>query len=271
MNAADVTQGDAAVAAAPRRGPAGHLARMLVRQLVIELKLFWRNRASLFFGFLMPLLFLLFFGSLNRTGTVAGHAFIAFFLPGMLGFTVIATALSNLAISLPIQRDRLILKRLRATPLPTAVFLGGKLAMATVVILLESALMLLVGRLFFGLTTPRDLASLGLALVLGAIVFSALGFAVAGLIPNGDAAPAIVNAVYLPMVFLGGAFFPTETMPPLLTAVAQALPLTHFIRLLRAIFLDGQSLFASPASLLVLGLWCLGSVLVASRTFRWAP
>jgi ABC-2 type transport system permease protein len=253
------------------RAPAGYLAWMLGNQVLLELKLFWRNRASFFFGFLLPLLFLLFFGSLNRDARVQGHQYIDFFLPGMLGFTVVATALSNLAIALPIQRDHHILKRLRATPLPAPVFLGGKLLMATIVILLESALMLAVGRLFFGVTIPRDLASVALVLVAGAVVFSAIGFALAGLIPNGDSAPAIVNAVYLPMVFLGGAFFPTASMPRILTDVAQALPLTHFIALLRNIFVEGTGLTASPRALLVLAVWFVAATLVSLRTFKWVP
>lgn len=263
-----VVKESAARAGAPAGGRS-YYPRMVWRQATNELRLFWRNRASFFFGFLLPLLFLLFFGSLNRDGTIAGHQFIDFFLPGMLGFTVIATALSNLAISLPIQRDQHILKRLRATPLPAPVFLAGKLLMATLVILLESALMLLVGRLFFHLTIPRDLFSIALILVVGALVFSAIGFALAGLIPNGDAAPAIVNAVYLPMTFLGGAFFPTETMPNFLKVAAQALPLTHFINLLRAVALDGAGVFAQPRALLVLGLWFAGAVVVSVRTFKW--
>ena len=271
MKATDFPRSTGAAATAAQSGLPGHLARMLGRQVAVELKLFWRNRASFFFGFLLPLLFLLFFGSLNSDSVVQGHQFIDFFLPGMLGFSVIATAFSNLAISVPIQRDRLILKRLRATPLPTLVYLGGKLLMAVLVILVESALMLLVGWLLFGLTIPRDLLSLALALVIGAAVFSALGFALAGVIPNGDAASPIVNAVYLPMTFLGGAFFPTESMPRFLTAIAQALPLTHFIALLRAIALDGRSVFASWTPLAVLALWCLGAILVAYRTFRWTP
>lgn len=253
------------------RPVAGRLARMLWRQLVIELKLYWRNRASFFFGFLLPLLFLLFFGSLSRNSRIQGHRFIDFFLPGMLGFTVIATALSNLAISLPIQRDQHILKRLRATPLPTPIFLGGKVLMATLVILAESALMLVVGRLFFHLTIPRDLLSVALVLILGAVVFSALGFGVAGIIPTGDAAPAIVNAVYLPMVFLGGAFFPTDTMPHWLTLVAQALPLTYFIDLLRGVFVSSTGIGADPKALVVLASWFVASLLVAVRTFRWVP
>lgn len=248
---------------------AGRLAPMIWRQFVLELKLFWRNRASFFFGFLLPLLLLLFFGALNDGSTVQGHAYIDFFLPGMLGFTVIATALSNLAIGLPILRDRLILKRLRATPLPTSVFLAGKLLLAAVVIVLESAVMLAVGKLLFGLHLPRDLASLFLLLAIGAVVFSAIGFAVAGLIPNGDAASAIVNAIYLPMVLLGGAFFPVNGLPGFLKAIGAVLPLTHFITLLRGLFLDGQGLAAHPRALLVLAAWFAISALVALRTFRW--
>lgn len=256
------------VTAAPdwRRYP-----NMLARQVAIEIKMYWRNRAAFFFGFLLPLLFLVFFGSLNRDSRIQGHQFIDFFLPGMLGFSVVATALSNLAISLPIQRDQLILKRLRATPIPTVIFLGGKVVMATIVILTQSVVMLLVGWLFFNLTLPYSMIAVALWLIAGSTVFSAIGFAVAGLIPTGDAAPAIVNAVYLPMVFLGGAFFPTASMPRLLRVVAAALPLTYFIDEVRAAFYGDTSVNGGAIALGVLLVWLLGSGLVALRTFRWVP
>lgn len=244
---------------------------MLGRQVTIEIKMYWRNRAAFFFGFLLPLLFLVFFGSLNRNSRIQDHQFIDFFLPGMLGFSVVATALSNLAISLPIQRDQLILKRLRATPIPTVIFLGGKVVMATIVILAQSVVMLLVGWLFFNLTLPYNTIAVMLWLVGGSAVFSAIGFAVAGLIPTGDAAPAIVNAVYLPMVFLGGAFFPTASMPRLLRVVAAALPLTYFIDEVRAAFYGVASLNGGAVALGVLAIWLLASGLVALRTFRWVP
>lgn len=262
--------------AAPRRQVTGasewrRVPGMLWRQVAVEIRMYWRNRAAFFFGFLLPLLFLTFFGSLNRNSRIEGHQFIDFFLPGMLGFSVVATALSNLAISLPIQRDQLILKRLRATPIPTALFLAGKVLMATLVILAQSVVMLIVGWLFFRLTFPRDLVAVAVWLVVGSTVFSAIGFAVAGLIPTGDASPAIVNAVYLPMVFLGGAFFPTNSMPTLLRMVARALPLTYFIDAVRTAFSGGETLAGNAVAILVLGLWFVVSTVVAMRTFRWVP
>lgn len=271
MTATHPLRGAAVGQETPKVGPWQRYPGMLARQVTVEIKMYWRNRAAFFFGFLLPLLFLLFFGSLNRNNRVNGHQFIDFFLPGMLGFSVVATALSNLAISLPIQRDQLILKRLRATPIPTMLFLAGKVLMATIVILAQSVVMLVVGFLFFDLTIPRSLVAVALWLIAGSMVFSAIGFALAGLIPTGDAAPAIVNAVYLPMVFLGGAFFPTDSMPRFLRLVAEVLPLTYFIEEVRIAFDGSASLRTDAVALLVLAVWFVGSGLLAARTFRWVP
>jgi ABC-2 type transport system permease protein len=251
------------------RAPRGHLARMLWRQAVIEWKLYWRNRSSWFSGFVLPLLFLLFLGLLNRDSTAHGYRYIDFFLPGMLAFVVIVTALTLPGVGLPLQRDQHILKRLRATPLPTAIFLGGKLLLIAILALLKVALLGAVGRLVFDASVPRDLAAVALTLLVGAAVFSALGFAIGSLIPGGEAAWAIVTAVYVPMVFLGGVFFPIDTLPASLKALTQALPSTHLLVLLRGVFLEGRGVTDYPQSAVVLGLWFVAALGVSLRTFRW--
>jgi ABC-2 type transport system permease protein len=80
-----------------------------------------------------------------------------------------------------------------------------------------------------------------------------------------------VNAIYLPMAFISGAFFPTRELPGFLEAVAEVLPLTHLLRLIRATFVEGEGLASSPEALAALAAWGLAGLLLALRMFRWEP
>jgi ABC-2 type transport system permease protein len=80
-----------------------------------------------------------------------------------------------------------------------------------------------------------------------------------------------VNVVVLPMAFLSGSFGPTRDFPKVLQAIADALPLTYFLRIVRGIYLDGDSLFADPTALAVVAAWGIAGLVVAIRRFGWMP
>jgi ABC-2 type transport system permease protein len=96
-----------------------------------------------------------------------------------------------------------------------------------------------------------------------------MGFAVAGLVKNTEAAVVAVHAIYIPMFFLCGALFPIEVMPELLQYVAKALPLTYFLNLLRGIMMEGNNIVVHVGDFLILLGWIVGSLIVSLKTFRW--
>src|SRR5262249_44159000 len=136
-----------------------------------------------------------------------------YLLAGILGYGVAATTYAGLAILLVIRRENGILKRLRATPLPARTYILGLLTSTVLVYAVEAAVLIVLGRVLFHVHFPDRIGSLVAALGLGALSFAALGIATAGLVRSAEGSSAAVNAIYLPMVFLAGAFWSPHSYP----------------------------------------------------------
>ena len=186
---------------------------LLVHQVRYEQKAFWRNPASAFFTFVFPLVFLVIFASLNNGTTIdflGGLDYNQFYVPAIIAFGIISATYTQIGINLSFRRQTGELKRFRATPLPPGLLVGGLLANAVLVGLLIFVLTTVLGVVAYGVRVPTHYLALAVALLVGAATFCALGVAVACLVPNADAAPAVVNGVLFPILFLSGVFFPLE-------------------------------------------------------------
>jgi ABC-2 type transport system permease protein len=241
-----------------------------VRQLAAEQRVYWRNYGAAFFTFLLPILILVFVGGLARNATVDHEPYATFFVPGMLAMAVVVTAFAGLAITLVIRRESGVLKRVRGTPLPPALYLGALIASVTLVLALEVVLVLLLGALAFDVPAPVHGPLVVVLCALGAACFAPLGVAVSRFVRSAEGSSATVNAIYLPMLFLSGAFFPLHKLPSAVRGVAEALPLTQLLELLRAAFRGGSGL-NHAGGLAVLLAWGALGVVVALRSFSWEP
>jgi ABC-2 type transport system permease protein len=243
--------------------------RVLYREVVIAMKLYFRNRHALVPTAGFPLLFMLLFSYMNRGQTVGGIPAVAYVLASMIGMSVGGTAFLNLSINLVEERDKGILKRLRGTPLRGWQLLGGKVLAAGVIILLQVLILFAIGLLFFGLRLKGSVLPSSAVLTAGTFTLLAMGFCLAGLMKNARAAEAWALALFLPMLFIGGGFFPTESLPKAVQYMAQVLPVTHLHDTLVAVMVEGQSILTCAEHLLVLGLWAGACFGVAVKTFRW--
>ena len=245
-------------------------------QLPYEQKSYWRNPAAAAFTFAFPILFLVIFASLNRGDTIdfLGVSYNQYLVPGILVFGVVSATYTNLAMTITFRRDSGTLKRLRGTPLPAASVLGGLLLNAVVVTLILTTLLVGFGVLFYDVTFPGHWLALAAALIIGAASFCAIGVAVSCFVPNADAAPAIVNFVLFPVLFLSGVFFPLEDNTTL-ARIASVFPVRHFIDAVFTAF--DPRLPYGPAhgfawtDLLVVAAWGGAASIFAVRRFRWEP
>ena len=251
-----------------RRGGEPYL---FLHELRAQQRLFWRSREAAFFTFLLPLVFLVLLGSVYGDEEIEGIDAATYLVAGLLGYGVVATAFAGMAITLVIRRESGVLKRVRGTPLPPRVYLAAVIASTLVVIALESVAQIVVGRFLLGAGWPTAPGSLALALLLGVVVFAALGLALTGAVRSAEGSSAVVNAVYLPMAFVSGVFFSVGALPRFLEALAEISPLTYLLRLVRAAFVDGESAAAGVEELAVLALWALVGLVLAVRSFRWEP
>jgi len=245
--------------------------RLFWHELRGEILLYVRSRELAFFTFLLPMIFFVLLGSTYGDDTVDGVRGSDFLLAGMIGYGAISIAFAGLAIVLVIRRESGILKRLRATPLPAGAYVAAVLGAFLLAFAVEVICLILLGRVFFGIGVPDRLGSLILALLLGALAFCGLGIGVTALIKSAEGASAVVNAIYLPASFIAGAFFSPEHFPQVLRAIADVLPLTYFLRLIRDVMLHDQPIWTQGTNVAVVAAWGLLGVIFAVRYFRWEP
>jgi ABC-2 type transport system permease protein len=248
--------------------------RLFRHELRGELLLYVRSRELAFFTFLLPIVFFVLLGStygsdrIKSEGNARGSNFLE---AGMIGYGAISIAFAGLAIVLVIRRETGVLKRLRATPLPAPAYIAALLSAFLTAFAVEVVGLVVLGRVLFGIGAPDRVLSLVLALLLGAVSFCGLGIGITSLIRSAEGASAVINAIYLPMSFISGAFFSPHAFPAVLRWIADVLPLTYFLRLVRGIMLHGHEIWSQPGSVAAVAAWGIVGVLVALRTFRWEP
>ena len=236
------------------------------RQFRLERRMFWRNPTAAFFGVLLPLVLLALFGAVF-SGTQENLDVV---VPGIAGLSVASACFVALAYNLTWLREQGILKRVRGTPLSSSAYLAGIAANAVANTLVQVAVVIVAGRLLFGISWPGDWLALIAFLVLGVVCFASLGVALSHVIPNSESAPAYVNAIFLPMMFVAGVFYDEENAPAFLQAIAEITPLKHLIDGLSGAMVSGEGLADNGVALLVLGLWAAAGAVLAVRGFSWA-
>jgi ABC-2 type transport system permease protein len=245
--------------------------RLFLHQLRAEQKLFWRSRELAFFTFLLPILFFLLLGSAygdDEINDVSGYQYL---LAGMIGYGAASTTFAGLALLLVIRRESGVLKRLRATPLPPGTYVAAVLASIILIFFVEAVILLALGRLAFDVPLAGSMLSLIVVLLIGAASFAALGIGLTALIRSAEGSSALVNALYLPLSFISGAFFSEDTFPEVLQALAAILPLSHLIALARDVMVFDDMVWEQPGDLAVIVAWGAAGLVVAVRGFRWEP
>ncbi len=192
----------------------------------------------------------------------------SFFVPSILAMALMQLGVFS-AIPLVALREKLILKRLSATPLKRWTLVGSNVMVRLILGAVQTALILGIGILAMGVqVTGGPLAIAGLV-VLGAMTFIALGYVIASFARTEEAANGITQVVQLPMMFLSGIFFPLELMPDWLRGVAVFMPLTYLGDALRQTMVGGAPFAPLGVDVLVLAAWLVVSMVISARFFRW--
>jgi ABC-2 type transport system permease protein len=235
------------------------------KQYRLERKMFWRNPSAAFFNFVLPLLFLAAGGAILH----GNQSQLDKLVPAIAGMSVMSTTFTALAYNIVFLRERGVLKRIRGTPLPTGSYLGGVAANAVTNTALQIAIVVLAGRVAFGIGWPQEWVELIVFVVAGVVCMAALGVAFAHAIPNFESTAAYVNAVFLPVVFVSFYAFDTASAPQFVRTIADALPLKPLIDGLYGAMVTGTSLSDNLDALAVIGLWGVFGAWLAVRGFTW--
>ena len=250
---------------------------LMLRQTRYQNKAFWRNPPAAFFTVLFPLMFLVIFNLLFGNDDVAvpgGRASLSnFYVPAITAFAVISASYTNIAMGVSISRDAGVLKRVRGTPLPAWAYMAARVLHAVFIALLLTAIGTLAGALFYDVDVPTTtLPAVIVTVLLGAMAFSALGLAVTAVVPNAEAAPAVVNGTILPLLFISDVYIPDTGAPEWLRSVSSFFPVKHFSEALQAPFspFDVGSGF-EWGHLAVIAIWGVVGLALAVRYFSWEP
>jgi ABC-2 type transport system permease protein len=245
----------------------------------LEIRQFLRSREQVMFTLAFPAILILVFGSIFKGEIGNGVKFTQYFVTGMIATGLMTAGFQALAIQIPMERDRGVLKRFLGTPMPRWVYFAGKVLMVMFIALLETIVLLAVATLLFGLKLP-DTGGKWLTFawvsLLGITACTLCGIAFSSLARTGRSAPAVVSPVALILQFISGVFFVFSDLPTWMQTIAAFFPLKWMTQGMRSVFLPDDYVTQEPAGswehgriALVLGIWLVVGLFVAVRTFRW--
>ncbi|WP_037621171.1 ABC transporter permease [Streptomyces aureus] len=246
----------------------------------LELRQFFRQRDQVVFTFAFPVVFLFLFASIFSDDVKgAGVTASQLYVPAMMAAGIMSTSFQSLGISIAIERDEKVLRRLRGTPMPPAAYFFGKIWLVLVTGALETAILLTVGTTLYGVDLPSDLArwaDFGWIFVLGLTSCALLGIAISSVPKSGKSATSVVVLPFLVLQFISGVYIAIDTIPDWMLNIGALFPLKWMCQGLRGVFLPDSAKVLEQAGdwefgriALVLGAWCLGGLLLCLLTFRW--
>ena len=251
-----------------------------LRRGSLEIKQFTRQRESVVFTLLFPLILLAIFGSVFKDTIAPGVTFSQYFVAGMVASGLVNSGFQQLAITIPMERDYGSLKRLRGTPMPVASYFIGKSLLVFVSMIIQVILLLAGGYLFFGLNMPTDISkwlTFTWLIILGTASSTVLGIAFSVVPKSGRGASAVVSPVVIILQFFSGVFFIFTQLPIWMQQVAAIFPLKWLTQGMRSVFLPDSfaanevaKSWETGRTFLILVLWLVVGFFLTLRTFKWS-
>ncbi|PTH85351.1 ABC transporter [Streptomyces sp. A244] len=246
----------------------------------LEIRQFFRQRDQVVFTFAFPVVLLFLFASIFRDDVEgAGITASQLYVPAMMAAGIMSTSFQALGISIAIERQDKVLRRLRGTPMPPAAYFLGKIWLVLFTGLLETAVLLLVGTTCYGVDLPTDAGrwfDLVWIFVLGITACALLGIAISSVPDSANSAGSVVVLPFLVLQFVSGVYIAIGTIPDWMLTLGALFPLKWMCQGLRGVFLPESAQVLEQAGswesgrvALVLASWCVGGLALCLLTFRW--
>jgi ABC-2 type transport system permease protein len=200
------------------------------------------------------------------------YTMIDFILPGMLGFSLLGSAVFGVAFVFFNLRQTLVLKRFYATPINRKNIVLGEALSRVCFQMMTSIVIILAGHYFFHFTLINGFMTFLEMMVLsfiGIIAFMGFGFIISSVAKNESSIPPFANIFTLPQFLLGGTFFQTTAFPKWLQGFCELLPLKQLNDAMRNIAFEGASLIDCSKQIGILLLWSVIIYAIAIKTFKW--
>ena len=205
----------------------------------------------------------------NDHVTARGSRYIDFLIPGLLGMNLLGSGIWGVGFAVVTARQKKLLKRFMATPMHKSHYLLGFILSRLVFLVVEVAALVGFGWLIFGVGVQGSFVALAAIALLGSLSFSGLGLLIASRARTVEGVSGLMNLAMLPMWILSGTFFSYSRFPDVMLPFVKALPLTALNDSLRAVMIDGTSIFHLGPALAIVASWGLVCFGVALKIFRW--
>jgi ABC-2 type transport system permease protein len=247
--------------------------KLVFRQLRFEQLSFWLNPIGAVFTIGFSTIFLVLLGSTagnSEIGNGLDLKYVQYYVPGFVAYGIMSACYNVLAIGMVNRREMGLLKRVRLCPVPTWILMAAIFLSSMIIALLQMVILLAVGRFGYSVHGPANVAAFLLTVLVGMLVFTALGMAMSTLIPNVEAAGPAVSVVFFLLVFLSGLYY---YIPPNsgLAQFSSYFPVRHLILALFASFQGGTTSPWAWHDLGVMAIWGVVGVVVTLRRWQWAP
>jgi ABC-2 type transport system permease protein len=209
------------------------------------------------------------FPSQDREFKEPGGRYIDFLIPGLLGMSIMGGGLWGVGFVTVDMRIRKLLKRFLATPMKKTHFLAGVMVSRICFLIPEVVVLIVFAAIVFGVKIYGSVVATGVLILLGSLTFSGFGLLVASRAKTIEAVSGLMNLVMLPMWMLSGIFFSSNRYPDAAQPLIKLLPLTALIDALRAVMIDGASIFSQIPQVALLAVWGTVTFVVALKIFRW--
>lgn len=209
--------------------------RGLTTLITMELRLFLREPAAVFFTLAFPLMLLLIFGTIFGNAPAPeydGHGSVDVSIQGYIAMVIGTVTLIGVPVTIGAYREFGILRRLRATPLHATSVVFAHVVVNALFTLLAVLLLIVVAKLVYDVRLPELPLGVATAWALSFVAFCTVGFVLAGLWPTARTAQAVGSAIYFPQLFLSGAAMPRAMFPDTLKTWTEPLPMTQTVTLL---------------------------------------
>ena len=250
-----------------------------IRRGGLEIRQFARQRESVVFTLLFPVILLAIFGSVFKDTIAPGVTFSQYFVAGMIASGLVNTGFQALAITIPMERDVGGLKRLRGTPMPASSYFIGKAILIAVSMIIQIVLLFGFGLLFFGVEMPTELSkwiTFTWLVLLGSACSTALGIAFSIVPKSGRGASAVVSPIVIILQFFSGVFFVFTQLPTWMQQLAAIFPLKWLTQGMRSVFLPDSFAAEEVAkswengrTFTILMAWLVIGIFFSVRKFKW--